>query len=66
MEQLSVEMLHYGYLCLRPATADGKITVLQLFIAYNRWNYVKIHCASAVISHLLIVIKQPMERYVHQ
>ena len=26
MEQLFIEMLHYGYLCLWPATADGKIT----------------------------------------
>ena len=45
MEQLLVEMLHFGYLCLWLATADEKITVLQLFIAYNRcmhaWSYVK-------------------------
>ena len=68
MEQLSVETLHYAYgcLCLRPVTADGKITVIQLFIAYNRWGYGKIHCVSTVISNLLIVIKQPLARYINK
>ena len=42
MEQLFIEMLHYSYLRLWPATADGKITVLHLFIAYDRWSYVEI------------------------